>query len=681
MLLLLVAAAVSASIMARTFWELVQQAEHHNKIALAATTRANLESSDAQNARVQEKWAREKAERERDAKGQALTQAESLRLMALSSATLRDDPGLALLLAVQGAERAHTRQAAHNNALRTALQQCREQRTLFGPPVKFLPYRRTHVGFHFARFSPDGRRVAAAGERTHVGDTYTDWENRLALVWDAATGELRTTIRVPGQRIEAVEFSPNGKVLATLLRGWAMLRDARGHDLAMLTDRVVRLWDADTGKELCVLKGHEFRVTSVRFSPDGKRVVTTSWDRTARVWDAATGKQLHVLRDPKFSLGTAEFSPDGSRVLTLATGVQNHEPDDMKNAFPALYARHDPLFRNAPAFAQVHSWPGPFQSNGPYPDSNRDITPARLWDAVTGKQVAVLDLQPPEKAPWTTCCAFSRDGRYIATGQNNGSIHLWDALTGKHLGRWQLPPWQAKVESITFSADGRRLLMRYINGALAVVESPNDPNSRPPAEVQMTSVTQVVQLGADGRSVLWIPRPEQDASFATAGRNFRAVVHDLLLGQDTAVLVGHGDQVTAAEFSADGHRVVTASLDGTVRLWDATPRYGYATVLAGHELPVAARYSPDGRHVLTHNHEFRWRRGPSPIRSPCCGRRPRASGWPRCAGTRPSVTRPSARTCSARSATRTSAPTAASWLRWHTTTSPENSAAKNSTRG
>ena len=45
-----------------------------------------------------------------------------------------------------------------------------------------------------------------------------------------------------------------------------------------------------------VLKGHENMLTSVAFSPDGTRLATGSADRTARLWDASTGKELAVLK-------------------------------------------------------------------------------------------------------------------------------------------------------------------------------------------------------------------------------------------------------------------------------------------------------------------------------------------------------------------------------------------------
>ena len=65
-------------------------------------------------------------------------------------------------------------------------------------------------------------------------------------------------------------------------------------------------------------------------------------------------------------------------------------------------------------------------------------------------------------------------------------------------------------------------------------------------------------------------------------------------------LRGHDNIVLSAAFSPDGKRIVTASFDGTARIWDATTGEPIGEPLRGHERGVtSAAYSPDGRRIVT----------------------------------------------------------------------------------
>jgi len=83
--------------------------------------------------------------------------------------------------------------------------------------------------------------------------------------------------------------------------------------------KLMRIWDAVTAKEIAVLRGHDDRVSSAAFSPDGTRIVTASYDNTARVWDAATAKEITVLRGHDGYVLSAAFSPDGTRIVTASS--------------------------------------------------------------------------------------------------------------------------------------------------------------------------------------------------------------------------------------------------------------------------------------------------------------------------------------------------------------------------
>jgi WD40 repeat protein len=100
-----------------------------------------------------------------------------------------------------------------------------------------------------------------------------------------------------------VAFSPDGKRIVTT-------SDDKG---------TARVWDAATATEIAILRGHEGNVSSAAFSPDGTRIVTASTDNTARIWDAATAKEIAVLRGHTGWVLSVAFSPDGTRIVTAST--------------------------------------------------------------------------------------------------------------------------------------------------------------------------------------------------------------------------------------------------------------------------------------------------------------------------------------------------------------------------
>jgi len=113
----------------------------------------------------------------------------------------------------------------------------------------------------------------------------------------------------------------------------------------------------------------------VQFSDDGRWIVYTGFDKFVRVRDLTKDDPPIVMRGHTNRVYEARFSPDGLRVL-----------------------------------------------------SNSADGTARLWDARTGAEIAVL-----RHSSWVSSAKFSPDGRRIVTTANDGLVAIWDAESGDQI--------------------------------------------------------------------------------------------------------------------------------------------------------------------------------------------------------------------------------------------------------
>jgi WD40 repeat protein/serine/threonine protein kinase len=530
----------------------------------------------------------------------AVAREDSGRLAAHSAAVLPANPGAALLLAVQAAEKSPTRSAPHNNALLAALRACREERTLFAPPFQTPEGRTGRTSFVSVRVTPDGTRAVVVGLRSndpagkyHLDPDKTDSAN----VYDLRTGRLTAAMKLPGLWFGSMMISPDGTLLAAATDRSALVRYADGQTVAY-TEWAVRLWDVRTGQEVRVLKGHTDRVSSLCFDATGQRLLSAAWDGTARIWDVATGKPLHVLNDGKESLLSAAFSPDGRRVVTVGTfgqlrgfgGAESIGGRTYREPVRADQVVFDPPVRTDAPIRWVEPISGVSGVGGECPAP-------RLWDAQTGKRLAVLTTAKADDGTSRplVSAAFTPDGARVVTA-GEGRTQLWDAEDGKPVSvKGPAPGGPSELLE-----DGNRRLRVALdyaagNGAhfdLFVWQSDTDLREwrRIGAEAQPTRTywlseapgSRILDASRGGRPLL--ARPAGDTVTVTHGAS----------GDEVAVLRGHDDKVAAAAFLPGGNRLLTASLDGTLRVWHlgrydpvveikrpAEPPVGYAAFLAG----------------------------------------------------------------------------------------------------
>ena len=222
------------------------------------------------------------------------------------------------------------------------------------------------------------------------------------------------------------------------------------------TDRVARLWDAATGKQLAVLRGHQGRVRTAEFSADSTGLVTGSDDSTVRVWAIPGGKQLAVLAGHACRPYSACFSRDGRQVLTISSGYQSSTSSNVNSPAPAVW---DPEEIRVPAFTMGSRFTTYGYSFSMFNDREKSL--ARVWQAETGKQVATI-LKPTgffgqqSEVPWFG--RFSPDGKRVALGFTAG-VQIWDIAASKPLFTVKHGGVSSgeHVDHAAWSPDGKRL--------------------------------------------------------------------------------------------------------------------------------------------------------------------------------------------------------------------------------
>jgi WD40 repeat protein len=106
-------------------------------------------------------------------------------------------------------------------------------------------------------------------------------------------------------------------------------------------DKMIRIWNAETGECERVLEGHSHYVNSVVFSHDSKRVASGSIDKMIRIWNAETGECEDIILLDDYAY-VSSFATDGRGIVAdrgafaLSGGSQSHaEPAMLRQSSEA----------------------------------------------------------------------------------------------------------------------------------------------------------------------------------------------------------------------------------------------------------------------------------------------------------------------------------------------------------
>ncbi|NET31768.1 MAG: hypothetical protein F6K19_07165 [Cyanothece sp. SIO1E1] len=409
-------------------------------------------------------------------------------------------------------------------------------------------------------FSPDGKIISG------------NWDSTIKI-W-SQDGTLLQTLSAHHDRITSVSISPDVNIMTSVS-----------------ADGVVILWQI-TNVESKMASFEQLdtlgakKVISVSFGPGGI-LASAGADNTIRLWQLS-GMEPRTLRQHLSSVTSVSFSPDGKRIAS-AEDTSISPDGEIENGQVLLWDLES-------GGTQVLSALGSVSNVKFSPDgqtlamAENSIDPDKTFSRVTLRSIDGKVLKQLAVKGNIASLSFSPDSKIIAIAENYTLAKSMDEIS-------QISLWQPENEdkNITFHAHDDRITNVSFSPDGNILASASWDNT---AKLWDLKGDQIAVFKGHNNQVTTVKFSPNGKTLASASYDNTVKLWSLD-GREQKTLKGHISPVSSLDFRHDGSTLVTASTNGTIKLWDWTDTRLLATLTNSSNAINSVSFSPDGETIVS----------------------------------------------------------------------------------
>ena len=416
-------------------------------------------------------------------------------------------------------------------------------------------------------FSRDSRRLAVGSRQT-------------VSLWEVSTGTRLETIDCQAR---CLAFDLQGQSVAA--GGW---------------DAKIRLIRVQSTPAIRVLNGHRREVTSVGFSPDGQKLLSSSADASVKIWDLSETTRIYLSHGRFLATSPSGRFAAFQRLDGVITVLDVHSSRQV---------------------ATLPDTAGDLEWVAVHPTGTRLITTGfdgvvRLWNLTTGRPLVTFheSIRLPTFSPdgrfwamirsdrvlikdtiksqtvaeldhpfgFVSSLGFSRDSRYLACAGEGGEIEIWLVPTGDQAVALRGSMRGSSGLYFVDSQDARPLVLSV--GTDDAVQWWDQTTGQLKGSYRSSDRIQTHAVNPGERIV-------------ALGSYNQIHLLDLETGLRTRTFAGHSGMVTALSFSDDGQRVASIEENGTIKIWDTTTGTEILSLRSRVGSIGEMFFTPDGRQL------------------------------------------------------------------------------------